>query len=175
MLAFWLLATVAAVITGVGLSAGTSEIQVRASFPEPVSRSGSPELLLGGVLRTQPTASRPATGTMTDLLGFATPGGSTSTTAAPSPGQAASRGPGASSGATGGQVVSIPTNASAVAKAHAAAKGRGSGKQQPGTARTSSTATATATTTAKARPTKGPDKARPTSESTRAPGKRTGR
>ena len=57
MMAFWLLAIVAAVITSVGLRAGSTHIQVRAGSPSAVSSSGSPDLLLGGLFRSQPTVA----------------------------------------------------------------------------------------------------------------------
>jgi hypothetical protein len=57
MLAFWLLAAVAAMITGLGLHDGGSTVTVRAGSPSPVSRGGSPELVLGGVLHATPAVT----------------------------------------------------------------------------------------------------------------------
>lgn len=55
MLAFGLLALVAAMITALGLHDGGSSVTVRAGSPSPVSRTGTPELLLGDVLHAAPS------------------------------------------------------------------------------------------------------------------------
>lgn len=61
MLAFWVLAAAAALITGLGLRGSDSAVTVRAGSPSPVSRSGSPELVLGGLLSAVPGAQPTAT------------------------------------------------------------------------------------------------------------------
>ena len=150
MLAFWLLAIVAATITGFGLSAGSNEIQVRAGSPSPVSRSNAPDLLLGGLLRAQPTF-----GSVTSTTGSAAaaeyharasvvgaaPGGS-----APNGGPDPHGGPqGGTTGPPGrgsGQTVTIPTS-TAHTNNGKGKSGHGSGD----TARPTTTTTATATTT----------------------------
>jgi hypothetical protein len=55
--AFWLLALVAAVITGAGLLGDGSGSQTRPGSPVSGPSSVAPELVLGGVLRGQPGAS----------------------------------------------------------------------------------------------------------------------
>jgi hypothetical protein len=67
MLAYWLLAIIAAAITGVGLGAGDNQVQVRAGSPSPVSRANAPELLLGGLLRAQPTPAASPGSTVTGV------------------------------------------------------------------------------------------------------------
>lgn len=54
MLAYGLLALVAAMITALGLHDGGSSVTVRAGSPSPVSRTGTPQLLLGDVLHAAP-------------------------------------------------------------------------------------------------------------------------
>lgn len=60
MLAFGLLALVAAMITALGLHDGGSSVTVRAGSPSPVSRTGTPELLLGDVLHAAPSLEEAA-------------------------------------------------------------------------------------------------------------------
>jgi hypothetical protein len=55
MLAFWLIAAVAAVVTSVGLHEGGSRVTVRAGSPSPVTGTDSSGLVLGGDLRPVPT------------------------------------------------------------------------------------------------------------------------
>lgn len=69
MLAFWLLAAVAAMITGLGLHDGGAAVTVRAGSPSPVSRGGTPELVLGGVLHGTPVLTAdPIAGSPTGAL-----------------------------------------------------------------------------------------------------------
>jgi hypothetical protein len=57
LLAFWALALVAGVITTMGLREGSTRVEVPAGVPSPVTGSRSPDLVLGGLLRNQPSAS----------------------------------------------------------------------------------------------------------------------
>ena len=142
LLAFWLLAIAAAVITSVGLRAPSADIEVRAGSPAPVTGTGSPELVLGGLLHAQPTSA------VTNPL---SPGLWDSPTTSHAPGTVVdppttntqkTRNPSGSN-----QVVTVPTQASTSAKTHASATAKGSGKDKhksDGSAKTTTTATATA-------------------------------
>ena len=60
MLAFWLLALIAALITALGLRSGPNHVTVPSGTPAPVQRGDAPELLLGGLLRDRPVTPAPA-------------------------------------------------------------------------------------------------------------------
>jgi hypothetical protein len=142
MLAFWLLAIVAAVITSVGLRAGSPNIEVRAGSPSPVSGTGSPDLLLGGLLRARPTLANPlfpafdasaaaaehATGTVVDAPSTSRHRKHTQTSG-------------------GGQLTTVPTSAAGTPEGHG---GTATGKtrhQSGGSTKTTATATSTTDTT----------------------------
>ena len=63
MLAFWLLAAVAAAITTAGLRAGESGVTVRSRSPSAVSTSATPDVLLGSPLRPVPSGAASVAGT----------------------------------------------------------------------------------------------------------------
>jgi hypothetical protein len=60
LVAFWLLAIAAAIVTAVGLHADGGDAPVRPAPPSRVTASGAPELLLGGVLRAVPSLTAPS-------------------------------------------------------------------------------------------------------------------
>jgi hypothetical protein len=70
MLAFCLLAVVAAVITALGLRAGGPVQEMPGERPTPVTTVGAPELLLGGALQARPATAVPS---RTADLGLRTP------------------------------------------------------------------------------------------------------
>jgi hypothetical protein len=147
-LAFWLLAIVAAAITSVGLRTGSTQVQVRGGSPSPVTRSASPDLLLGGLLRAQPTTA--VTSPLSPVLwGSATAAehaAGTVVVAAPGGSQS-----GTSAQGKGGHAVTTPTQAATPVKGHGgkvteAVRGTGKSKHQKGdSAKDTTTPTATAT------------------------------
>jgi hypothetical protein len=140
MLAFWLLAILAAVITSVGVRAGGANVGVRAGSPSQVSGTGS-DLLLGGLLRAQPmavnrlapafvgsaTAAEHASGTMVDAPSTSRHGKHAQTSG-------------------GGQLATVPTNAAGADKGHSATATGRTRHQSGGSAKTTTTTTLTATT-----------------------------
>jgi hypothetical protein len=134
LLAFWALAAVAGVITTMGLREGSTRVEVPAGVPSPVIGTRSPELLLGGLLSAQPSA----TGTQGARSDVWTSAAALEHALA----LASAREAGSTAHATvAGPKVGTPTDSSAVASARAPAGPSGSG----GTQRGHGTGTATAT------------------------------
>jgi hypothetical protein len=144
MLAYWLLAIIAAAITGVGLGAGDNQVQVRAGSPSPVSRANAPELLLGGLLHAQPTPAASPGSTVT---------GVSATSAEHALGKTAVAAPGGSSTKGGNTKDRAPASGPDQTEAVPVSttrpgKGKGkSGHDSGETARPTTTTTATATST----------------------------
>jgi hypothetical protein len=145
--AFWLLAIAAAVIAGTGMRANDSAAPPQAS-PAPVSTSGAPELVLGGVLRAQtgsalthplaPELWAPgsATGPSGSAVQVASPSGPTTTH------KARTRSSSEQGSGTGDSQPSQTTTETVSATGNGHGKGRGK-QDQP--AKTTSTVTATTT------------------------------
>jgi hypothetical protein len=149
MMAFWLLAAVAAVITGLGLNAGGASVAVRAGSPSPVTNSGTPELELGGLLRALPSAAAEVSARV-DTWGSAV---ASQDPTAPGVDDASAR------ATVAGPRVTVPTDSSAVARARANASatatpapGKGHDEDGPGSG-PGSTPSATAPATPSGKPT----------------------
>jgi hypothetical protein len=138
LLAFWVLAAVAGVITTMGLREGSTRVEVPAGVPSPVTGARSPELVLGGLLSAQPSA----TGTQGVLSGVWTSAAALEHALALASARAAG-------GSTAHAIVSgpkagVPTDSSAVASARASASPSTPGGSSPGHGHATSTATAAA-------------------------------
>jgi hypothetical protein len=135
LLAFWALAVVAGVITTMGLRAGSTRVEVPAGVPSPVTGTRSPELVLGGLLQAQPSATG-TQGILSDVWTSASALehalGLTSAREAGRP---------TSHSTVAGPKAGVPTDSSAVASARASAGPSGRGNSQ---GHGTSTATATA-------------------------------
>jgi hypothetical protein len=137
-MAFWALAVIAGVITTLGLREGSARVEVPAGVPSAVTGSRSPELVLGGLLHTQPSATATA-GILSDAwtsaaaLEHALDLMSARVGVQPTPHAIVS-----------GPRIGVPTDASAVASARASARPTGPRADHPGRGHTTTTATATA-------------------------------
>jgi len=143
LLAFWALAVAAAIITGTGLRAQSRDVTVSAGRPAPVRTSGTPEVVLGGLLRaeTAHVLGNPLAPDLWGSLAYGTPKAGTVQVAAPS------KRPRARSHATAhAQPVTVPTDSSGVTKAldNPTPKPH---KDPPGKSKDTATATVTATAT----------------------------
>jgi hypothetical protein len=133
MLAFCLLAVLAALIITLGLGASAPRITVRSGEPSPVTRAGSPDLVLGGLLTARSTAG--STTSTAAALEYAANG----------PADAKTR---AHTSATGTHPKSTtPAGTSVVEPAGATATPSGPGKSHQKHGRSEDIAKATATTT----------------------------
>jgi hypothetical protein len=132
LLAFWALAAVAGVITTMGLREGSTRVEVPAGVPSPVIGTRSPELVLGGLLSAQPSA----TGTQGVLSDMWTSAAALEHALA----LASAREASTPHVIVSGPKTGVPTDSSAVASARASAGSSGAG----GTAHGHRTGTATA-------------------------------
>ena len=147
MAAFWLLALVAGVITVLGLRADGGHVTLRSGAPSPVTRSASPELVLGDQLRAQPTstatASLAAQGLVSPLSGAILV---TQFVAPPSAGDAHARSEG---GAHQSSTAPTATSTTPAAKATSTVtSGPGKSRHHRGHGKGKATATATVRPTA---------------------------
>jgi hypothetical protein len=136
LLAFWALALVAGVITTLGLREGSTRVEVPAGVPSPVVGSRSAELVLGGILRAQPSA--------TSTQGFLSDAWTSASALEYALGLSSARTAGqpTSHAVVAAPKVGVPTDASAVASARASATPSHPGGGSHGHATSTATATA---------------------------------
>jgi hypothetical protein len=125
LLAFWALAAVAGVITTMGLREGSTRVEVPAGVPSPVIGTRSPELVLGGLLSAQPSA----TGTQGALSDVWTSAAALEHALA----LASAREAPTAHAIVSGPKAGVPTDSSAVASARASAGSSGAGGTEHGT------------------------------------------
>jgi hypothetical protein len=127
LLAFWALALVAGVITNMGLREGSTRVEVPAGVPSPVTGSRSPDLVLGGLLRNQPSA--------TSTRGFLSDSWISASALEYALGLTSARAGGGRQTphtVVAGPKVGVPTDASAVASARASSTPSRPGAGSPG-------------------------------------------